>query len=168
MPSTILGGDGWGAMATRDGGGPGVMEEGQPTKRCPPWGGGLLTAELKRLTDKEGAGAPAWWKVGGRAEGRARRAEAADSRTSSRESLLTAAALGAPTEVTFDEPWLATMATTWCHLGMVLRTGSPPTLNLVSCLSSFVVPIQEAQTTSQPLSCLTYIHLHLQALSLSC
>ena len=29
MPSTILGGDGWGAMATRDGGGPGVMEEGQ-------------------------------------------------------------------------------------------------------------------------------------------
>ena len=110
----------------------------------------------------------AWWKVGGRAEGRARRAEAADSRTSSRESLLTAAALGAPTEVTFDEPWLATMATTWFHLGMVLRTGSPPTLNLVSCLSSFVVPIQEAQTTSQPLSCLTYIHLHLQALSLSC
>lgn len=29
MPSTILGGDGWGATATRDGGGPGVMEEGQ-------------------------------------------------------------------------------------------------------------------------------------------
>ena len=85
--------------------------------------------------------------------------------------MLTAAALGAPTEVTFDELWLATMATIWCHLGfslsMVLWTTSPLTLNLLSCLSSFVVPIQEAQMTSQPLSCLTYIHLHLQALSLS-
>lgn len=40
MPSTILGGDGWGATATRDGRGPGVMEEGQgPTAS---WRQGLL------------------------------------------------------------------------------------------------------------------------------